>query len=446
MKRHRQKVAIMGAAGRDFHNFNMVYRNSPEHEVIAFTAAQIPFIEKRIYPPELAGPLYPQGIPIFPEEKLEELITAHSVGQVVFAYSDVSHEYVMHRASLCLARGAGFVLLGPDSTMLRSARPLISVCAVRTGCGKSGVTRYILRILRDRGRRPVAIRHPMPYCDLLGERAQRFGSLEDLRTSSCTIEEREEFEPLVEAGVPVYVGVDYEEVLRRAEEEAEILVWDGGNNDLPFIRPDLELVVLDPHRPGHELAYHPGEANLRRAGVAIVNKVDTADRKSIEQAERNIRSVNPRAVIVRTASRIIAQAPERIRGRRVLVVEDGPTLTHGGMRYGAGVLAARKWGASEIVDPRPFAVGSIREVFSRYPHLRNLLPAMGYAAEQMGELKETIETVPCDLVLVATPVDLMGLLELRREAVRITYEIEEAGKGPGLKACIEGFLDKIFPS
>jgi predicted GTPase len=442
----RVRVIIMGAAGRDFHNFNMVYRERPEHEVVAFTAAQIPFIEGRAYPPELAGPLYPQGIPIFPEDELEALITAHSVEQVVFAYSDVSHEYVMHRASLCLAKGADFELLGPESTMLRSARPLISVCAVRTGCGKSGVTRYILRILRDRGAKPVAIRHPMPYCDLLGERAQRFGSLEDLRTSSCTIEEREEFEPLVEAAVPVYAGVDYGEVLRRAEEEAEILVWDGGNNDLPFILPDLELVVLDPHRPGHELAYHPGEANLRRADVAIVNKVDTADQEGIELVERNIKSVNPQAVIVHTASRITTPDPKRIRGKRVLVVEDGPTLTHGGMRYGAGVLAARKWGASEIVDPRPFAVGSIREVFGRYPYLQNLLPAMGYVPKQMEELRETIEAVPCDLVLVATPVDLMGLLDLRKEAVRIAYEIEEMGEGPRLKDSIEAFLDKIFPS
>jgi predicted GTPase len=439
----RRRVIIMGAAGRDFHDFNMVYRKSPEHEVVAFTAAQIPFIERRIYPPELAGTLYPQGIPIFPEESLEELITTHGVGQVVFAYSDVPHEYVMHRASLCLARGADFVILGPESTMLESSRPLISVCAVRTGCGKSGVTRYILRVLRDRGRKPVAIRHPMPYCDLLRERVQRFASAEDLRTSSCTIEEREEFEPLVEAGVPVYAGVDYEAVLRRAEGEAEILVWDGGNNDLPFIRPDLELVVLDPHRPGHELAYHPGEANLRRAGVAIVNKVDTAQRDAIEQVERNIRTVNPRAAIVRTASQITVPAPERIRGQRVLVVEDGPTLTHGGMAYGAGVLAARKWGASEIVDPRPFARGSIREVLGRYPHLQNLLPAIGYAPHQMEELKETIEAVPCDLVLVATPVDLMRLLDLRKEAVRVTYEIEEVGEGEGLKSCIESFLDEV---
>jgi len=442
----RQRVIIMGAAGRDFHDFNMVYRNSREHEVIAFTAAQIPFIERRIYPPELAGPLYPQGIPIFPEEELEVLITTHGVEQVVFAYSDVSHEYVMHRASLCLARGADFVLLGPESTMLRSARPLISVCAVRTGCGKSGVTRYILRILRDRGRRPVAIRHPMPYCDLLGERVQRFASREDLRISSCTIEEREEFEPLVEVGVPVYAGVDYEEVLRKAEGEADILVWDGGNNDLPFIRPDLELVVLDPHRPGHELAYHPGEANLRRADVAVINKVDTADREGIELVERNIKSVNPQAVIVHTASRITAQTSERIRGQRVLVIEDGPTLTHGGMRYGAGVLAARKWGAAEIVDPRPFAVGSIRDAFSRFPHLQNLLPAMGYAPKQMEELRETIDAVPCDLVLVATPVNLMELLDLRKETVRVTYEIEETAEDQGLKGCIEGFLERVFPS
>lgn len=443
MQVKKEKVLIMGAAGRDFHNFNMVFRNSPYHEVVAFTAAQIPFIEKRTYPPELAGPLYPDGIPIFPEEKLGSLITRHEIGQVVFAYSDVSYEYVMHRAALCLSLGADFILLGPEKTMLESSRPVISVCAVRTGCGKSGITKYILKILKDKGRTPVAVRHPMPYCDLLKSSVQRLGDVDDLGKQNCTIEEREEFEPLIKAGVVVYAGVDYEEVVRSAEKEAEIIVWDGGNNDMPFIRPSLEVVVLDPHRPGHELAYHPGEANLRRADIAVINKVDTSDRDSIRSVEEHIRDINPEAAIVHTVSRITAEAPEKIKGMKVLVVEDGPTLTHGGMPYGAGFLAAMQYGAAEIVDPRPYAKGSIKEVFRQYPHIRNLLPAMGYAREQMEELRDTIESVPCDMVLVATPVDLAGILSLSREVIRIRYEIEEL-EGKELKGYVEGFVDSYF--
>jgi predicted GTPase len=436
----RRKVLIMGAAGRDFHNFNMVYRDDSSYEVAAFTAAQIPFIGKRTYPPELAGPLYPAGIPIFPEEDLERLIHLHRIEQAVFAYSDVPHEYVMHKASLCLSLGTDFVLLGPDKTMLESTLPVISVCSVRTGCGKSGITRYVLGVLKHRGAVPVAIRHPMPYCDLAKSRVQRFGKMEDLDGQSCTIEEREEFEPLIKAGVTVYAGVDYPEVLKDAEKEAGVIVWDGGNNDIPFIRPGLEIVVFDPHRPGHELSFHPGETNLRRADIAVINKVDTADEENVREVERNIRTLNPEAIIVYTNSPIRVDHPERIAGKKVLVVEDGPTLTHGGMRYGAGYLAAGKYAAAEIVDPRPYAVGSIKETLGKYPELKGVLPAMGYAPEQIRELKETIERAPADIVLIATPTDLRRLLELNKDSVRVSYEIEELD-GMELKGCIEGFID-----
>jgi predicted GTPase len=438
----RRKVIIMGAAGRDFHNFNMVYRDDPSCEVIAFTAAQIPFIEKRIYPAALSGILYPSGIPIYPEGELESLITDNEVDQVVFAYSDVPHEYVMHKASLCLALGADYLLLGPERTMLKSKRPVISVTAVRTGCGKSGVTRYVVGVLRNRGMNPVAIRHPMPYCDLMKGRLQRFGKMEDLVRYSCTIEEREEYEPLLEAGAVVYSGVDYGEILKQAEDEAAIIVWDGGNNDFPFIQPGLEIVVFDPHRPGHEVSYHPGETNLRRADIAVINKVDTSDRKKVEAVEENIKRLNPAAVIIHTASRITVDNPGAIKGKKVLVVEDGPTLTHGGMTFGAGILAAERFGAGEIVDPRPYARGSIRETFEKYPQVKSLLPAMGYAPEQIRELKETIEDTPCDCVLIATPTDIRNLLDIRKDVVRVRYEIEEAD-GMELKGCIEGFVDSI---
>src|SRR5512135_2180630 len=405
----RQKVLIMGAAGRDFHNFNMVYRDDPSYEVAAFTAAQIPFIGRRTYPASLAGPLYPEGIPIFPEEDLATLIHLYGIEQVVFAYSDVPHEYVMHKASICLSLGTDFVLLGPDKTMLKSSLPVISVCAVRTGCGKSGITRYVLGVLKQRGVMPVAIRHPMPYCDLAKSRTQRFVEMEDLDAQSCTIEEREEFEPLIKAGVTVYAGVDYGAVLRDAEKEAGVIVWDGGNNDMPFIKSGLEIVLLDPHRPGHELSFHPGEANLRRADIAVINKVDTADERMVGEVARNIGRVNPEAVIIYTNSPIRADNPDRIAGKKVLVIEDGPTLTHGGMAYGAGFLAAGKYGAAEIVDPRPYAAGSIRATLEKYPGIKNVLPAMGYAPEQVRELKETIEQSPCDIVLIATPTDLRRL-------------------------------------
>jgi predicted GTPase len=440
----RQKILIMGAAGRDFHNFNMVYRNAPDYEVKAFTAAQIPFIEERIYPAGLAGPLYPDGIPIYPEEKMGALISKYNIEQVVFAYSDVSHEYVMHKASFCLSLGSDFTLLGPGKTTLESRRPVISVCAVRTGCGKSGITRYILKVLINKGLVPVAIRHPMPYCELSRGSYQRFRDMQDLDAGSCTIEEREEFEPLIETGVVIYSGVDYERLTKSAEEEADILVWDGGNNDLPFIKSDIEIVVLDPHRPGHELLYYPGEVNLRRADIAIINKVNTVEKERITVVEENIRSVNPHAIIIHTASRIIPDGPpDVIKGKTVLVIEDGPTLTHGGMQYGAGFLAAVQFGASEIVDPRPYVKGSIKDTFEKYPHIGKFLPAMGYAESQMRELKEIIEEIPCDLVLVATPVDLVRLLDLRKKSVRIRYEIEEVD-GPELKGYIEGFVDSNF--
>ncbi|MDW7709359.1 MAG: cyclic 2,3-diphosphoglycerate synthase [Deferrisomatales bacterium] len=436
----RRRAVILGAAGRDFHNFNVVFRSDPALEVVAFTATQIPFAEDRTYPPELAGPRYPRGIPIRPEAELEELIRRHRADLAVFAYSDVSHEHVMHRASQVLALGADFWLLGPDRTMLPARRPVISVCAVRTGCGKSAVARYVVKLCRERGLRTAVLRHPMPYGDLLAERSQRFRTPEDLDRASCTVEEREEYELHLRAGATVYAGVDYAEVLRAAEAEADVLVWDGGNNDFPFLRPDLELVVLDPHRPGHELAYHPGETNLRRAGVAVVNKIDTARPEDVAAVEANVRAANPRAAIVRLASPLAVETPEALRGRRVLAVEDGPTLTHGGMAYGAATLAARQLGAAELVDPRPHAQGSLREAYREYPHLGRVLPALGYSPEQLRELRETIEATPCDLVLVGTPVDLPRLLGLTVPAVRVRYEVEEAG-GPTLRGHVERFLD-----
>jgi predicted GTPase len=427
-----RRAIILGAAGRDFHDFNTVFRDDPAVEVVAFTAAQIPFIEARTYPPVLAGPSYPDGVPIRPEAEFPDLVRRHGVDLVVLSYSDLAHEEVMHKASQALALGADFLLLGPDRTMLPSRRPVISVCAVRTGCGKSGVARLAVRALREAGAAPVVLRHPMPYGNLEEEAVERLATPEDLAAHRCTVEEREEFEEHLRAGAVVYTGIDWREVLRRAEHEADVLVWDGGNNDLPFLRPDLEIVVLDPHRPGHETAYHPGEANLRRAHVAVVNKVDTARPEDVEAVEAAVRRVNPGAVLVRTASPIVVEDPGAIRGRRVLAVEDGPTLTHGGMAYGAATLAARRWGAAELVDPRPYARGSLAEAFRRYPHLGPALPALGYAQTQLEELRETIEAVPCDLVLVGTPADLSRLLHLRRPSLRVRYEVEEVG-GRGLR-------------
>jgi predicted GTPase len=423
-----KRVIIMGAAGRDFHNFNVYFRDNPDYQVVAFTATQIPNIEGRRYPPELAGRLYPDGIPIYPEEELTELVRRYQVDQVVFAYSDVSHEYVMHKASQALVAGADFRLMGTGSTMLTSRKPVVAVCAVRTGSGKSQTTRHVCDVLRRMGHRVVVVRHPMPYGDLTAQVVQRFATYEDLDRYRCTIEEREEYEPHIDRGVVVYAGVDYERILRQAEEEADIVVWDGGNNDLPFFRPDLHIVVADPHRPGHEVRYHPGEANLRAADVVVINKVDTADPDGIAQVRRNIQEVNPQAIVVEAASPIFVEDPGAIQGRRVLVIEDGPTLTHGEMAYGAGVTAARRFGAAELVDPRPYAVRSIAETFRKYPHIGPLLPAMGYGDEQIRDLEETINATPCDLVLAATPVDIRRLLKVRYPVDRVRYELQVIGR------------------
>ncbi len=419
----------MGAAGRDFHDFNVVYRDDPGTEVVAFTATQIPGIDDRRYPPELAGPRYPAGIPIVPEADLEDIVRERAVDLVVFAYSDVSHETVMHSASRALAAGADFALLGPRSTMLRSRRPVVAVCATRTGCGKSQTTRAVAALLAEQGLRPVVVRHPMPYGDLVAQRVQRFATRDDLDRFRTTIEEREEYEPHLEAGRIVYAGVDYEAILRAAEEEADVVLWDGGNNDLPFYRPDLFIVVTDPLRPGHESSYHPGEANVRLADVVIVNKVDSAERQAVDRVVAGVGRLNPTARIVEARSDLSLSGPP-IAGRRVVVVEDGPTLTHGGMTFGAGVVAARRFGAAELLDPRPAAVGSIREVLERYPDLEPLVPAMGYGETQMEELRATLEGVGADVVLAATPIDLAGLLRLRVPVTRVRYELTQVSGQP----------------
>jgi predicted GTPase len=435
----REKILIMGAAGRDFHNFNCVFRDNPRCEVVAFTAAQIPNITGREYPPELAGKLYPHGIPIYPEAELPTLIRNLRIQLVVFSYSDVSHEHVMHAAARVLANGADFKLLGPGATMLRSSKPVVSVCAVRTGCGKSPVARKIAALLRNQSLKVAVIRHPMPYGDLLRQTAQRFASLDDLEKSDCTIEEMEEYEPHICCGDVVYAGVDYAKILRQAETEADVVLWDGGNNDMPFIRPDLEVVVVDPHRAGHELLYFPGEVNFLRARVLILNKLDTADAGAIAAVRRNIHACNPQAIVIDAAMPVSLESPESVRGKRVLVVEDGPTLTHGGMGFGAGVIAATKFGARELVDPRASAVGSIRRTFASYPHLGNVLPAMGYGEVQMNELQETIGRADCDLVIIATPVDLRRVITIRQPTCRVTYELEEIGK-PTLKEVLDHFV------
>lgn len=425
----KTRVIIMGAAGRDFHNFNVYFRGNPDYEVVAFTAAQIPNITGRIYPPELTGPGYPQGIPIYPESNLPRLIREFDIDQVVFAYSDISHEYVMHKASLVLACGADFRLMGAGTTMLRAKVPVVAVCAVRTGSGKSQTARRVCDILQEMSRKRVVVRHPMPYGDLEKQICQRFASYDDLDKHKCTIEEREDYEPHIERGVVVFAGVDYQRILREAEREAEVIVWDGGNNDLPFFVPALHIVVADPHRAGHELRYHPGEANLRMADVVVINKIDTADLEDIATVRENVRAVNPDAVIIEAASPIFVENPETINGKRVLIVEDGPTLTHGEMSYGAGTVAAKRFGAAEIIDPRPYAVGSIVETFQRYPQTGALLPAMGYSKRQIEELEETINATPCDLVLVATPIDLRRLLKrVEHPMDRVRYELQEIGR------------------
>jgi predicted GTPase len=417
----------MGAAGRDFHNFNTYFRNNNDYEVVAFTATQIPDIEGRVYPASIAGELYPEGIPIYPEEELSTLIKKHNVDQVIFAYSDVSHETVMHKASQVLACGADFRLMGPDNTMIKSKAPVIAVTAVRTGSGKSQTTRYVAQTLTERGKKVAIIRHPMPYGNLEEQVVQRFASYADLDKHKCTIEEREEYEPHIDLGLVVYAGVDYEKILHQAEAEADVILWDGGNNDLPFYNTDLHIVVVDPHRAGHETAYHPGEANLRKADIALINKVDSADPTDVEKVKATITAVNPQAKIIMANSPITVDDPETVAGKKVLVIEDGPTLTHGEMAYGAGVIAAEKLGAAELIDPRPFAVGSIKDTFAKYNHLSRLLPAMGYGQTQIEELERTINDSPAELVLIGTPIDLRRIMKLDKPALRVRYDLEEIG-------------------
>jgi predicted GTPase len=433
----KTRVLILGAAGRDFHNFNVYFRRNPNYQVVGFTATQIPDIEGRVYPKELAGPNYPEGIPIYSEENLPQLVPDLKVDQAIFAYSDVPHEYVMHKASAALAAGADFRLLGPRTTMLNSTKPVVAVCAVRTGVGKSQTTRRVCEVLKSMGKRVVAVRHPMPYGDLTLQTVQRFATYEDLDRHKCTIEEREEYEPHIDRGVVVYAGVDYEKILREVEKEADVVVWDGGNNDFPFYRPDVHIALVDPHRPGHEVRYHPGETNLRMANVVVINKIDTASPEGVEAVRASVNEINPTAVVVDAASPIFVEGAERIRGKRVLVVEDGPTLTHGEMRYGAGVIAAKKFGARELVDPRPFAVDTIAVTYQKYPNVGTLLPAMGYGHKQMRDLEATINAAEVDLVVSATPIDLTRVARFNKPVLRVRYELQEIGK-PDLADVLSG--------
>lgn len=433
------KTIIMGAAGRDFHVFNTYFRDNDLYEVVAFTATQIPNIEGRKYPGVLAGKLYPEGIPIHTEDKLEDLIKEHDVHQVVFAYSDISHEDVMHKASTVLAAGADFRLMGPKNTSIKSTKPVISICATRTGVGKSQTTRAVCKYFKENGKKVVAIRHPMPYGDLSKQVCQRFATYEDLDLHQCTIEEREEYEPHIDNGIVVYAGVDYELILREAEKEADIIIWDGGNNDFPFYHTDLSIVLADPLRPGHELLYHPGETNLKMADVIIINKIDTANAQDINTVRENIEKVNPTAQVIEAASPISVEEPEMIKGKNVLIIEDGPTLTHGGMGFGAGFVAARKFGAKTIVDAKPFAVGSIRETYEKYPHLNKVLPAMGYGQEQMKELEQTINSIDCHVVVSGTPIDITRIIKTNKPIIRVRYELQEIGQ-PDLKSVLAKFL------
>ncbi len=422
------KVIIMGAAGRDFHNFNAYFRNNKNYEVVAFTATQIPDIAGRKYPAELSGSLYPEGIPIYPEEELPDLIRAKQIDQVILAYSDLPHQYVMDKASIILANGADFRLMGPKSTMLKSKLPVVSICAVRTGCGKSQTTRKVTDILKKKGYKIAVIRHPMPYGDLREQIWQRYETYADLDRYKCTIEEREEYEPHLDRGNILYAGVDYQEILRRAEEDVDMIVWDGGNNDIPFYKPDLHIVVTDPHRAGHEMTYYPGETNLRMADVVVMNKIDTADLDNVNLLRKNIHQLAPDAILIEAASPLTVDNSELIRGKKVLVVEDGPTLTHGEMKYGAGVVAAQKFGAKEIIDPRPYAVGTISQTYQKYPEIGKLLPAMGYGKKQIQELQETINTADCDLVIIGTPIDLTRIIKINKKSIRVKYELQEIGR------------------
>ncbi len=435
------RTIIMGAAGRDFHNFNVYFRDNPDYQVVAFTATQIPDIEGRTYPSQLAGAKYPNGVPIYAESELENLIRAEKIDQVVFAYSDVPHEYVMHKASAVLAAGADFRLMGMNSTQLKTRKPVVSVCAVRTGSGKSQTTRRVSQILSDMDYKVAAVRHPMPYGDLSKQAVQRFADYSDLDKNECTIEEREEYEPHLDNGVVVYAGVDYEQILRQAEEEVDIVLWDGGNNDFPFFVSDVKIVVADPHRPGHEMHYYPGETNARAADVFVINKVDTASAEGIIEVRENLRALNPQAVVIEAASPLFVDDPGAIRGKRVLVVEDGPTLTHGDMAYGAGWVAARRFGAAEIVDPRPYAMGSIRATYAKYPTTGKVLPAMGYGNQQTHELEETINQADVDLVLIGTPIDLNRIIKINKPTQRVRYELQEIGQ-PTLEDVLRAKFDK----
>ncbi|MCX9074987.1 MAG: cyclic 2,3-diphosphoglycerate synthase [Candidatus Methanoperedens sp.] len=439
----RTKVIIMGAAGRDFHNFNTFFRDNRDYEVVAFTAAQIPGIAGRAYPKELAGALYGKDIPIYPEDELPGLIKQFDIDQVILAYSDLSHETVMQKASIVLAAGADFRLMGTKSTMLGSKKPVISVCAVRTGAGKSPTSQKLVDILKGKGLSVVVVRHPMPYGDLKKQECQRFASMEDCIRNECTIEEREEYEPYICCGTVVYSGVDFRKILESAEKEADIIIWDGGNNDIPFFRPDLHIVIADPHRAGHELTYYPGEVNVLLADIIIVNKVDSAKKEDVDLVMNNVRSINRKAVLIKAMSVITVENPELIKGKRVLVVEDGPTLTHGGMAYGAGVIAAEKFGAKEIVDPRKHAVGSISEIYKKFSHLGAVLPAMGYSDIQIKELEKTINDADCDSVIAGTPIDLAGLLKLDKPVARVRYRMEEVDSK--LEDLIDGFLKSRIP-
>ncbi len=434
----RRRIVIMGAAGRDFHNFNVVYRDDPDVEVVAFTATQIPFIDDRMYPRQLAGPHHPEGIRIHPEEELTTLIRDRKVDDVVFAYSDVSYEYVMHKASEVTAAGANFLLLGPEATMLDATVPVVAVCAVRTGCGKSQTTRYIAELLKDRGLRVVAVRHPMPYGDLVAERVQRFATLQDLDSAGVTVEEREEYEAHIREGTVVYAGVDYGAILEQAQLECDVLLWDGGNNDLPFYRPDVHITVADPLRPGHERTYFPGETNVRMADAILINKVDVAEPAQVAAVEASVRELNPEAVILKANSALTLDPPDLVKGKRVLVIEDGPTLTHGGMKFGAGMVAAERAGAAEIVNPRPYVTGTIAQVFERY-EVGPVLPAEGYSPAQLRELEQAIERTPCDVVVIGTPMDLRHVIEVTKPVARVTYALEELGE-PRLMDVLGGVL------
>ncbi|UCG60882.1 MAG: GTPase [Candidatus Zixiibacteriota bacterium] len=442
MAKNKKKIIIMGAAGRDFHNFNTLYRNNKDVQVVAFTATQIPDIEGRKYPAALAGKLYPRGIPIYEEANLLDLIKKHGIDEVVFSYSDVPYQYVMEKAAYIMSAGARFAVEGGQPTMIKSRKPVVAVCAVRTGCGKSQTTRRVAEILQSLGKKVVAIRHPMPYGNLAKQACQRFATLADMDKHKCTIEEREEYEPHITRGIVVYAGVDYEKILREAEKEADVILWDGGNNDMPFYKPDLLITIVDPHRPGHELSYYPGQNNLLMADAVVINKIDSADADGVAEVRENIAAYNPAAIVIDAASPIEVAHPKKIRGKKVLVVEDGPTLTHGEMPYGAGVVAAQKYGAAELVDPRPYTVKSITATYEKYPEIGILLPAMGYGAQQVKDLETTINRTKCDLVIVATPIDLTRIINIKKPSVRVYYNLQEIGT-PDLTMVLGDFVRRF---